>query len=406
MNLSESFFTAFESITANKLRTTLTMLGVIIGVAAVIALMAIGNGVNNSVTSEITSIGTNLIQVSPNRDESSGYSPLGAGDVEALAAAPDAPAVAEVAAITQGAQEVVRNGQSVQTTVAGITANYLKLTNLAEFAAGDGLTESDVADRAPVVVLGAEVAGELFGSEYAVGEKVKINGVSYEVVGVLAAQGQTIAGNADDNVYMPLSTAQVRLYPDRTRHGDYAVSGIIAQAAGKEQTDAAVEQIAAILRDEHRLEPGDEDDFSIINQADLLQTLDQVTGTLTAFLGAIAAISLLVGGIGIMNIMLVSVTERTREIGIRKAVGALRRDILAQFLVESLAMSLAGGLIGIGLGWSLATGAGLLLQLATSVDPTTVVLAVAFAGAVGLVFGIYPAWRAANLRPIESLRYE
>lgn len=406
MNLTESLLTAIDSITAHKLRSMLTMLGVIIGVAAVIALMAIGNGVSASITGQISSIGTNLVSISPDLENSGGYAPLSLEDVEALANPLNAPAVSQVAASVQGNQEVVFDGTSVQTTVSGITANYLAVNNLEEFQAGDGITRNDVDTKARVAVLGAGITGDLFDGENPVGKEVKINGVNYEVVGVLAEQGQTLGGNPDDSVYLPVSTAQTRLYPDRTRTGQHAVSSIAVQAASEDQAGAAVTQVTAILRERHGLAAGDEDDFSVFSQTSLLETANTVTATLTAFLGAIAAISLLVGGIGIMNIMLVSVTERTREIGIRKAIGALKRDILVQFLLESMLVSLLGGFLGITLGWLIAQLAGAALDLSTVVDMSTVLLAAGFAAAVGLVFGIYPAWRAAGLRPIEALRYE
>ena len=408
MNLTESLLTAIDSITAHKLRSMLTMLGVIIGVAAVIALMAIGNGVSASITGEISSIGTNLVSISPDLDPagSGGYAPLSLEDVEVLSNPLNAPAVSQVAARVQGNREVVFDGTSVQTSVSGITANYFAVNNLEEFQAGDGITRNDVDTKARVAVLGAGITGDLFDGENPIGKEVKINGVNYEVVGVLAEQGQTLGGNPDDSVYLPVSTAQTRLYPDRTRTGQHAVSGIAVQAASEEQASAAVTQVTAILRERHGLAAGDEDDFNIFSQTSLLETANTVTATLTAFLGAIAAISLLVGGIGIMNIMLVSVTERTREIGIRKAIGALKRDILVQFLLESMLVSLLGGFLGITLGWLIAQLAGAALDLSTVVDMSTVLLASGFAAAVGLVFGIYPAWRAAGLRPIEALRYE
>ncbi len=406
MNLTESLLTAIDSITAHKLRSMLTMLGVIIGVAAVIALMAIGNGVSASITGQISSIGTNLVSISPDLENSGGYAPLSLEDVEALSNPLNAPAVSQVAASVQGNQEVVFDGTSVQTTVSGITANYFAVNNLEEFQVGDGITRNDVDTKARVAVLGAGITGDLFDGENPIGKEVKINGVNYEVVGVLAEQGQTLGGNPDDSVYLPVSTAQTRLYPDRTRTGQHAVSSIAVQAASEEQAGAAVTQVTAILRERHGLAAGDEDDFSVFSQTSLLETANTVTATLTAFLGAIAAISLLVGGIGIMNIMLVSVTERTREIGIRKAIGALKRDILVQFLLESMLVSLLGGFLGITLGWLIAQLAGAALDLSTVVDMSTVLLAAGFAAAVGLVFGIYPAWRAAGLRPIEALRYE
>lgn len=405
MNLSESLLSAVDSLRANKLRAILTMLGVIIGVAAVIALLSIGNGVSASITDEISAIGTNLILISTDPDNSDGYPALSLSDVAALADPLRAPDVADVAATVQTTEALNAGGNSARSSVVGVTANYFPINNLTEFQAGDGLTDADIDTRARVVVLGAGLAADLFPDSYSVGQTVKINGASYEVVGVLAESGGGLT-NSDDNAFVPISTAQSRLSNDRTRRGERAVSTIVATSASAEQNTAALEQITEVLRAEHGIVYADDDDFTLISQTDLLATFDQITGLLTAFLGSIAGISLLVGGIGIMNIMLVSVTERTREIGIRKAVGALRRDILAQFLLESMVLSLTGGFIGIMLGWLISRLAGGALDLTTVVDAGTVLLAVGFAVGVGIVFGLYPAWRAAGLRPIEALRYE
>ena len=405
MNLSESFLTALDSLLANKLRSVLTMLGVIIGVAAVIALMSIGNGVNASITGEIQSIGTNLISISTDFDNSGGYAALSLSDVAALSDPFNAPAVSAVSAVVQGSQEVVYGGNTSRVSVSGVTPNYFTVNNVENLMGGDVFTQQDYDTQGRVVVLGYTVAEDLFEEEYAVGNSVRIGGVSYEVIGVMEKSGSNFS-QTDTAVFLPLTTAQSRLFTERTRTGEKAVSGIIAQAAREDQTDAAIDQITETLRDQHGITYANEDDFSIFSQSDLLDTFDVITGTLTAFLGAIAGISLVVGGIGIMNIMLVSVTERTREIGIRKAVGALKRDILVQFLMESILLSVVGGLLGVTLGWLMATVAGQLIDLETVVDGGTVLLATGFAASVGLVFGIYPAWRAASLRPIEALRYE
>ena len=406
MNITESFYTALDSLLANKMRSILTMLGVIIGVAAVIGLMSIGNGVNASITGEIQSFGTNLIYVNTDFENSNGAPSLGLSDAEALADPFLAPAVSDVAASVSGNQEVLYEGRTENTAVVGVTNNYFYVNNLDDFASGDMLTQNDNDTAARVAVIGSEIAEDLFQEGFPIGKSVKINGVSYEVVGVLNEQGSSFGSSTDSNIFIPLTTAQNRLYPDRTRQGEKAVSSIIAQAASEDLADTAVEQITEILREQHGITYAADDDFSIISQTDLLDTFDQITGVLTAFLGSIAGISLLVGGIGIMNIMLVSVTERTREIGIRKAVGALKRDILTQFLLESLLLSLIGGGIGILLGFAIAQVVGPLLDLDAIVDAGTVMLATGFAAGVGLIFGIYPAWRAANLRPIEALRYE
>ena len=405
MNLSESLLTALDSLRSNKLRAALTMLGVIIGVAAVIALLSIGNGVSASINQEINAIGTNLILISTDRDNSDGYPTLTLADVAALSDQLRAPDVTDVAATAGGNFAVTAGGNSTRTSVEGVTANYFRVNTLDEFAAGDTLTDNDVATQARVAVIGDQLAQDLFPDSFPVGQSVKINGASYEVVGVLVSSGSAFS-NTDGTVYVPISTAQARLVTNRTRQGEKSVDSIVAQAVSADRNEAALEQITAVLREEHGVAYADEDDFRLFSQSDLLDTAGQITGMLTAFLGAIAGISLLVGGIGIMNIRLVSVTERTREIGIRKAVGALRRDILTQFLLESVVLSLIGGIVGIILGWAIATVAGRVIDLEAPLALGTVLLATGFATAVGLVFGIYPAWRAAGLRPIEALRYE
>ncbi|MCA9978994.1 MAG: ABC transporter permease, partial [Anaerolineales bacterium] len=266
MNLTESFLTALDSLLANKMRAILTMLGVIIGVAAVIALMAIGNGLSASITSEIQSIGTNLLTISTDSENSDGYQTLSMSDVEALSDSLNAPALSEVAATVQGSQEVVNGSNSKQTTVSGITANYLSVNNLAEFYSGGGITQDDVATSARVAIIGYEAATDLFDEEYPVGQSVKISGVSYQVIGVLAESGSGF-GNSDGNVYVPITTAQSRLYTDRTREGEKAVSTISATAVSEEMTDAAIEQITETLRRQHDIVYAADDDFSIFSQA-------------------------------------------------------------------------------------------------------------------------------------------
>jgi len=405
MDPFESLLTALDSLWASKMRSLLTMLGVIIGVGAVIALMAIGNGFSDSITGQIQSIGTNLISVSSDRRASGGYETLTMRDVEAISDPLNAPNVAAVAASTQGSGDLRWESNSTTTSVFGVTANYFEVNNLTDIALGDFLSEIDNDTRSRVAVLGSQAAIDLFEDHFPVGETLRINGVGYEVIGVLAEKGGA-QFNPDDRVYVPLTTAQARLFTNRTLKGQPSVATISIIAASEEVAELAVEEVSEILREQHSIFYSGDDDFTVFSQKELLETFSSIVGTITLFLGAIAGISLLVGGIGIMNIMLVSVTERTREIGIRKAVGARRSHILTQFLIEAMVLSLIGGGIGILLGWGLAELVGPLIDIESSIDIQTVGVATTFAATVGLLFGIYPAWRAARLQPVEALRYE
>jgi putative ABC transport system permease protein len=406
MSIFESLRTAATSLTTNKLRAVLTMLGIIIGVGSVVTLLSVGEGVQASVAGQIQSIGSNLLFVTADQPQDT-IEPvyITSEDAQALSDPFDVPALIAVAPAVQGTLRAAHGDQALNLTVSGTTGQYAVVRSL-DLEAGGFLTESDLADQARVAVLGWRAYSDLFADdEYPVGQTITISGVRFEVVGVLKEQGGF--GTEDSTVYVPLTTAQARFFTQRTLSGEHPVAAIYASAIDETQVDAASEQISVVLRERHRLDPGAVDDFQITTQQAILDIAGQITGVFTVFLGAIAGISLLVGGIGIMNIMLVSVTERTREVGIRKAVGATKRDVLIQFLLEAIVLSFLGGVLGISLGIiGAAFISNLSPDLTTRVTVGTMALAAGVASAVGLVFGTYPAMRAANLHPIEALRYE
>lgn len=400
---------ALDSLMANKMRSLLTMLGVIIGVGSVVALLSLGDGASAFITGEIESLGTNLLTViarSPSeRGPGSASTPqtLSIDDAYAIEAL-NLP-VLGIAPQANASAQLVAAAADTNTGVMGTTPDIVILNSLT-LESGVFFDNGHVRSASPVIVLGAELKEQLFGSGEAVGESVKIKGQTLRVIGVLELKGGL--GSIDDQAVVPISTAQKRLFGGRTPDGNsYRVSSIVLSVANSDDIDAVEERIQWLLRDRHRLSgDGTDDDFDILNQAEFLDTLSVIIGTFTSFMAAVAAISLLVGGIGIMNIMLVSVTERTREIGLRKAVGAKRRDILLQFVVEAVVLSVLGGLLGLALGSSIALGVTLSGTLDAPVTLTAVVVSLSFSIGVGLFFGIYPARSAARLNPIDALRYE
>jgi putative ABC transport system permease protein len=415
MNLIELARIASESLLVNKLRSILTMLGVIIGVGAVIALLTLGNAVQGVITDELEGLGSNLIFLfggtnNPTTNEQ--VQPrLTNEDIAAIASPLNAPAVAMVAAEYSRRATVVAQGRRYDSLVAGVSATYAAVRS-ADVAAGRFLDQADVEQRARVAILGKRVYEALFAEgESPIGRRIQINGLAFRVIGVMEERGGSIASNEDDMVFIPLNTAQERLFPpppDTIRPVEVSVAYI--QSHDEASIDVAIEQVTALLRRRHNLTYQD-NNFTMVTQQDLVSSFGIITGSITVFLGAIAAISLLVGGIGIMNIMLVSVTERTREIGLRKAVGARRSDILIQFLVEASALSMLGGVLGIFLGYALARAGAVALQQYASqaratVDLEAIVLATMTSIAVGVFFGLYPAVRAARLSPIDALRHE
>jgi putative ABC transport system permease protein len=407
MNIGQAIIEALESLNANKMRSGLTILGIVIGVAAVIAMLAVGSGAQNTITGSISGLGSNLLFVFRGGDDNvRNPQPLTLGDATAIADPFQAPSVEAVAPYITSNLSVTFSGESITSSINGVTPDYLSVRNYS-LLEGEFITEENILGRGSVAVIGVEVADKLFGHrDGLIGEKIRIEGQPFRIIGILTPRGGSAFGSEDNVVIIPFSTAQSRLI----RRSNDRVDFILVQAVSADLVTQATEEISQILRARHRTDLG-ADDFQIFSQQDFVATAQSITSVLTIFLGGIAAISLLVGGIGIMNIMLVSVTERTKEIGLRKAIGARKRDILIQFLTESSLLSMFGGILGIGLGWTIAFVVGLIAaanntELTPVVGVDAILLATLFSTAVGLFFGIYPANRAANLQPVEALRHE
>ena len=414
MRLMRIFLTALSSLGANKLRTLLALLGIVIGVAAVISAVSVGRGAQEVITSRIASLGTNLLFVRPGESTFGGIgdgqgtvSTLTLEDAYALLDPVYAVPIAAVAPELTTNAQVVAGRENTFAQIVGVTPEYKSVRNYS-VGSGDFLSASQVANRSEVAVIGSQIAETLFGFRDPVGQNLRINGRQFTIIGVLEAQGGTVLGNLDNRVLVPLTTVYYRLSSQRTTQGDINVQAINVQVENVDVMDDAIQRIATVLRLRHRIT--DVDDFNITSQQETIETLEETQETFVILVGAIAGISLLVGGIGIMNIMLVSVAERTREIGIRKAMGAKWGDILFQFVSEAILLSLGGGIAGVVLGVAfskLIDGRSLIGQtFNTAVSGDITVLALVVAAAVGLFFGIYPAVRAANLHPIEALRYE
>jgi putative ABC transport system permease protein len=397
---------ALKSILKNRMRSLLTSLGIIIGVSAVIIMVAVGQGSQATIEDNVKSLGTNLIIVFPGFTRSGGAS-MGAGSFNRFTMS-DIEKIREQATLLSGLSPIVRaNGQVIykssnwNTSITGVSPEYFIITNW-ELETGEFFTDRDVTARKKVAILGQTVAEELFGEDNPVGEQIRIRNTPFTVIGVLKEKGGSGPGGSDqdDIVLAPSTTVLYRL------KGSQYIDMINASAVNEESMSAAQEEIRAILREAHRLGPADDDDFNVRTQSEIIDFASSTSKIMTLLLGAVACVSLIVGGIGIMNIMLVSVTERTREIGIRMSIGARASDILSQFLSEALVLSLAGGIIGILLALAASALLNNLTDLRTVINPVIVILAFTFSGAVGIFFGWYPARKAANLNPIDALRYE
>ncbi|MDD5055313.1 MAG: ABC transporter permease [Candidatus Peribacteraceae bacterium] len=408
MNILENILNALGAIGSNKMRSGLTMLGIVIGVASVILLVAIGQGSQRSITSQIQNLGTNLLTISPGSPNRTNVRFGGGGSTTATLKATDFDALEKnVSTFLSGIepelssrQQVIYGNQNTNTSIIGTTPDYLPVRN-ASLNFGLFITEDNLMNKDKVAVLGSETLTTLFPDmPDPLGESIRIGNNIFTVIGVMEAKGGQGPTNRDDMIIIPLSTMQQRVT------GKDTLSSISVSVKNQDEMDYVQQVITAVLLNEHGITDTSKQDFSVLNQADVVETLNSITGTFTMLLGGIAAISLLVGGIGVMNIMLVSVTERTREIGIRKAIGAKKRDILLQFLVESTVLSVLGGAIGTLVSWIGSWIVSTYFSLDASIAFSSVLLAFAFSVGVGIFFGMLPAWKAAKLRPIEALRYE
>lgn len=400
----ESFLMAWASLIANKLRSLLTMLGIIIGVAAVIALVSIGNGVKQDIEDSISSLGSNLLVVMPGAPRTPGVRPsagsmktLKVSDYEAIA---KLDGVKAASPMTNGSYVVIYQNKNWTTSVSGVNANFLDVNNWTMIS-GRFFSDKNVQNRERVAVVGQTVVKNLFADEDPVGKEIRVKNIPFRVIGVLKSKGNGTMGNdQDDTVLIPYTTSM-----ERVEGIDY-LRMLYVVAKDDEGIDRLQADIENLLRVRHNIKDTNLDDFNIQNMKSIMETVAQTTGTFTLFLGAVAAISLVVGGIGIMNIMLVSVTERTREIGVRKALGATYSVIVTQFLIEAVVISLMGGFIGIAFGIGASKVIGMVSGMSTVVSVPTIIMSFAFSMAIGLIFGIYPARKAAKLNPIDALHYE
>lgn len=408
IDFESTFKISLRSLKVNKMRSVLTSLGIIIGVSAVIIMLSIGEGAKERINKDIASMGSNLLMVMSGSTTSSGVR-MGSGTQPTLtikdseAILKHCPSVSEVAPTVSQVQQLVYSNQNWSTSVYGITPGYMPI-RLWEVESGRAITNDDIKNTTKVALLGSTVTTNLFGDMDPINKTIRIGGMPFKVIGILKSKGQNGMGqDQDDTVLIPITTAQKKLFgtdfPGMVKH-------ISVQAVDENSLESAQEEITALLRERHNLGKNKEDDFSIRNFTQMLETAKQASNTMAILLGSIASVSLLVGGIGIMNIMLVSVTERTKEIGIRMAIGAKAMDIRIQFLVEALLLSLAGGVIGVLIGILGSKIVGLFSDLTVIISPVSILLSFGFSGIVGILFGYYPAYKASLLNPIEALRYE